>query len=248
MTIFVDELHISKENIIRNALQEQIINHTLQPGDKVPSENALADEYQVKRIEVRNALVTMEKMGLVESRQGVGRFIKKKIPTIELDISGRVSFSEKMKNQNLPYRSEVIHADYASDEEIQLYADRINCDPDEQIFKVARLRIVYDIPCAIHISYIREKFVPDIERDKNQLDSVFGYYQKEGFTNLKSKTSVISTAFPTIDEQQILKCNELVPLFIYETDTHDEERGIQLEFVRILYRSDLFKHKLITTQ
>lgn len=242
----MDELHISKENIIRNAMQEQIINHTLQPGDKVPSENALADEYQVKRIEVRNALVTMEKMGLVESRQGVGRFIKKKIPTIELDISGRVSFSEKMKSQNLPYRSEVIHADHASDEEIRLYADRINCNPDERIFKVARLRIVYDIPCAIHISYIREKFVPDIERDKDRLQSVFGYFNDRGYTQLKSDESVISTAFPTIDEQRILHCNELVPLFIYETNTIDEEKDIQLEFIRILYRSDLFKHKLIT--
>lgn len=243
----MSDLHISKETVIRNALQEQIIDHTLQPGDKVPSENSLADEYKVKRIEVRNALVTMEKMGLVESRQGVGRFIKSKIPMIELDISGRQGFSNKMKSQNLPYRSEVIHADYASDEEVALYNDRINCDTGEKIFKVARLRIVYDIPCAIHISYIREKYVPQIEKDKNRLQSVFNYFHDKGYTRLKSNQSVISTAFPTISEQQILKCNELVPLLIYETNTIDEEKDVQLEFIRIIYRSDLFKHKLITS-
>lgn len=241
----MDELYISKENIIRNALQEQIINHSLQPGDKVPSENALADQYGVKRIEVRSALVTMEKMGLVEGRQGVGRFIKAKIPPIELDISGRVSFSEKMKSQGLPYRSEVIYADYAAEEEVALYKDRINCGTDEKIFKVARLRIVYDIPCAIHISYIREKFVPHIERDKDKLQSVFHYYHTQGYRHLKSDESVISTAFPTIGEQRILQCNELVPLLIYETKTSDEEKGVQLEFIRIIYRSDLFKHKLM---
>lgn len=243
----MSDLHISKENIIRNALQEQIINHTLQPGDKVPSENSLADEYKVKRIEVRNALVTMEKMGLVESKQGVGRFIKSKISPIELDISGKVSFSAKMRSQNLPYRSEVIHADYAPEQEISLYKDRLNCDADEKIFKVARLRTVYDTPCAIHISYIREKHLPDIQKDKDDLHSVFNYFNSKGFVKLKANESIISTAFPTINEQKILKCNELVPLFIYETETFDEEKEIYLEFVRIIYRSDLFKHKLITS-
>ncbi len=39
------------------------MNNELKPGDTLPSENVLADEFGMKRIVVRNALVQLEKMG-----------------------------------------------------------------------------------------------------------------------------------------------------------------------------------------
>ncbi|WP_271399357.1 GntR family transcriptional regulator [Salinicoccus roseus] len=104
------EFNISNESIIRNAIQERIMNNELKPGDTLPSENVLADEFGMKRIVVRNALVQLEKMGLLDSRQGVGRFVKEKRPVIELDMSGRRSFSDKMREQGVDYESKVIFA------------------------------------------------------------------------------------------------------------------------------------------
>ena len=70
------KFNISNESIIRNAIQERIMNNELKPGDTLPSENVLAEEFGMKRIVVRNALVQLDKMGLLVSRQGVGRFGK----------------------------------------------------------------------------------------------------------------------------------------------------------------------------
>lgn len=236
--------NISGETIIRNDVLKKIIDHHLQPGDKVPSENTLSDAFGAKRIDARNALTQLEKMGFLESRHGIGRFTKQKAPTIELDISGRKSFSEKMKEDRLPYESKVIQADYANTAEFARYQDVLGCKNDERIFKFARLRIVHHIPCAIHISFIRESHVPGIYNDKDNIQSMFNYFKEAGYHNLMSTDSVISTAFPTMEEQEMLSCNELVPLIIYETDTFDEVEDKRLEAVRILYRSDLFKHRL----
>src|SRR5699024_2834908 len=111
------DFSVSSESVIRNAIQEKILANELKPGDKLPSEHALADEYRVKRIVVRNAFVQLEKMGLIASRQGVGRFIKEKRPVIGLDMSGRRSFSDKMKEQGVIKESRVVLAGYAADEE-----------------------------------------------------------------------------------------------------------------------------------
>ncbi|WP_271402410.1 GntR family transcriptional regulator [Salinicoccus roseus] len=115
------KFNISNESIIRNAVQERIMNNELKPGDTLPSENVLADEFGMKRIVVRNALVQLEKMGLLDSRQGVGRFVKEKRPVIELDMSGRRSFSDKMREQGVGYESRVIYAGYATGNEQEKY-------------------------------------------------------------------------------------------------------------------------------
>ncbi|WP_373446124.1 GntR family transcriptional regulator [Salinicoccus bachuensis] len=235
---------VSNESIIRNTIQERILSNELKPGDRLPSENVLADEFGMKRIVVRNALVQLEKMGLLDSRQGIGRFVKEKRPVIELDMSGRRSFSDKMREQGVHYESRVIFAGYATENEQEKYRRALGMDDDVSIFKVARLRIVNHTPCAIHFSYIREDAVPDINEETKQLASMFNYYGKNGYTNLKSMDTHIHTAFPTLDEQRHLECEELVPLIVYESQTMDLDTNRILEQTRILYRSDLFKHAL----
>lgn len=54
----------------------QIHDGSLKPGDRLPPERALAEEYGVSRTAIREALRSMEMMGCVESRVGEGTFIK----------------------------------------------------------------------------------------------------------------------------------------------------------------------------
>ncbi|WP_017548239.1 GntR family transcriptional regulator [Salinicoccus carnicancri] len=239
-----DDFNVSSESVIRNAIQEMILANELKPGDKLPSEHTLADEYKVKRIVVRNAFVQLEKMGLIDSRQGVGRFIKERRPVIGLDMSGRRSFSDKMNEQGVPYESRVVFAGYAADEEQEKYREVIGAGGDTAIYKVARLRIVNHVPCAIHMSYIREDVVPRIDGERDRLSSMFDYYRENGIVNLRSMDTEVHAAFPTLAEQRHLECQELVPLIVYESRTMDEDTGRIIEQTRILYRSDLFRHSL----
>lgn len=48
----------------------------LAAGDKLPTEAALVDQYSVSRTVVREALSRLKSLGLVESRQGSGVFVK----------------------------------------------------------------------------------------------------------------------------------------------------------------------------
>src|SRR5712671_3346356 len=46
------------------------------PGDKLPSERELADDYGVSRPTIRDAMIALEFQGLVEARQGSGVYVK----------------------------------------------------------------------------------------------------------------------------------------------------------------------------
>src|ERR1700759_4895837 len=50
------------------------------PGDKLPSERELADEFGVSRPTIRDAMIALEFQGLVEARQGSGVYVTSAAP------------------------------------------------------------------------------------------------------------------------------------------------------------------------
>lgn len=55
---------------------ERLILKRLQPGDKLPSERELAETLKVSRSSIRDAIRSLELMGLVEPRQGSGTIVR----------------------------------------------------------------------------------------------------------------------------------------------------------------------------
>src|SRR5438045_8280881 len=52
----------------------------LRPGDQLPPERQLAEQFQVSRASVREALRTLELLGIVETRAGGGTFVRQTSP------------------------------------------------------------------------------------------------------------------------------------------------------------------------
>jgi GntR family transcriptional repressor for pyruvate dehydrogenase complex len=61
---------------IAEQLRAQIAAGVLKPGDKLPSAKELTERFQVGRSTVREALSALQAMGLIETRQGEGSYVK----------------------------------------------------------------------------------------------------------------------------------------------------------------------------
>ncbi len=70
--------------IIAEHLTEMIKNGEVNPGDRLASVQQLAEDFNVGRSAVREALSALKAVGLVEIRQGEGTFVKK----IDHDLAG----------------------------------------------------------------------------------------------------------------------------------------------------------------
>ena len=64
------------KQIVR-ALSDSIANGTYRPGDKLPTEAELIEQFGVSRITVRSAIKEMEDAGLVERARGKGRSFRR---------------------------------------------------------------------------------------------------------------------------------------------------------------------------
>ena len=57
-------------------LHDEIARGALAPGDALPTEQSLCDQFGVSRITVRRALADLADQGYIERRQGVGSFVR----------------------------------------------------------------------------------------------------------------------------------------------------------------------------
>ena len=61
-----------RHDLIADRLREHIVQSRYEPGDRLPTEEVLAQRLNVSRSAVREALRGLEGVGLVEARQGFG--------------------------------------------------------------------------------------------------------------------------------------------------------------------------------
>lgn len=81
----------STVDAVVNLLTSRIHDGTYVPGEKLPSERKLQDEFGVGRLALREALARMNAMGIIETSHGKGTFVQD-------DLKSRT-----MKNVLIPY-------------------------------------------------------------------------------------------------------------------------------------------------
>ncbi|WP_260971647.1 GntR family transcriptional regulator [Mycolicibacterium llatzerense] len=89
-------------------LRDEIARGALVPGDPLPSEQSLCDQFGVSRITVRRALADLADQGLIERRHGVGSFVRHSDP-------GRVpelrSYSDELRRAQFETDVDVVELD-----------------------------------------------------------------------------------------------------------------------------------------
>jgi DNA-binding FadR family transcriptional regulator len=68
---------------IARAIATSINDGRYGPGDKLPSERELADDFGVSRPTIRDAMIALEFQGLVEARQGSGVYVNASAPVVD---------------------------------------------------------------------------------------------------------------------------------------------------------------------
>ena len=235
-------ISVDKETRILDELMGKISSKQFKAGQKLPSENELANHYGVPRMTVRAALTKLEERGHIFSKQGKGRFLKEESIQIQLHLTGKVSFTEKMEQAGYDLETRLAGCEKIGYDE-RIYR-LLECGPADDVYRVSRIRFIDRQPIAIHNSYVSEKMFPEIATEGPGIRSMFAYYRRHGHTEFAGSKTFLSVAFPTSAEQQLLQCKSMVPLLMVENDCIDEATGKVLEHSKILYRSDKFKYDI----
>jgi len=61
---------------VAEQIQQLILSRDLKPGDRLPTERELGETFKVSRTVIREAIRTLEALGLVESQTGSGTYVR----------------------------------------------------------------------------------------------------------------------------------------------------------------------------
>ena len=91
---------------IKTALLNAIEDGQMRPGDKVPSENQLSDQYGVSRMTARRALTELVDDGVLIRSQGLGTYVSDLRPTSSM-LAIR-SIQDEIEQRGHHYRNQII--------------------------------------------------------------------------------------------------------------------------------------------
>ncbi|MBN2027512.1 MAG: GntR family transcriptional regulator [Actinobacteria bacterium] len=84
---------------LANILYQEIMKGSLRPGDRVPSENELSEEYGLSRMTARKAISVLAEKGVVRREKGKGTFVSR--PRMEGGLFLIPDFHDEMRMQGL---------------------------------------------------------------------------------------------------------------------------------------------------
>lgn len=95
---------------LRQLLEEEISSGRLAPGDRLPSEPVLTEQYHVSRTTVRQALYALEQKGLIRKEKGRGAFVARANPGSWLLQSVGGLFDDELARHGVTVESTVVRS------------------------------------------------------------------------------------------------------------------------------------------
>ncbi|MCH1627273.1 GntR family transcriptional regulator [Ferdinandcohnia quinoae] len=223
---------------LEQEIRKQIESKELRPGDMIPSEREYAEEYQISRMTVRQALNNLVNEGLLQRERGKGTFVALK--KFEKNVKGLTSFSEDMRSRGLEPETRVL--DFAIINADSLIASKLEIREDASVYQIKRLRLADKLPIAYEIFYMAVDLVPGLTQEIAEhsiyqfVENVIGLHIVSGVQELEA-----TVAYP--EEAEALNINEGAPvLYIQQKSIIEGEKP--LEFVQSFYRADRYKYKV----
>ncbi len=224
-------LYIQIKDIYRN----RILSGELHCGDKIESELEIQNKYEVSRITARQAILDLEKEGMVKRGRGKGTFVIYK-PGIEIDVSRLAGFTAVMEDMgripstsNLRVRVEPLGHAVAMCFQAQ-------AQENEEMICIRRVRRADDIRLAYAITYIPTAM--DMPKNEEAYEgSLYELYDAYGMRPV-CMDQKIRTVLPNEEVIRELNIEKNQPVFVRQIKTYDGQGRI-IEYSTVFYRGDM---------
>ena len=115
------------------------------PGDRLPSEAELCEQFGVSRMTARQAVQMLANDGLVERRRGAGTFVREH--PVPRELGSPLSFTGSMRARGMKASSKTLQWERVLPSRDE--SEALGLDPDTGAHVLERLRLADGIPMAI---------------------------------------------------------------------------------------------------
>lgn len=210
-------------------------------NQRLPTEMELAEQYEVSRITLRQAMAELEKDGIIVKQRGRGTFIHAE-PAPFVTKLNYLLVSDDQARENHSVTAKMLEQRVVTDLFPAVY-EHLQLRPEEQALYVKRLFILNGCPVAIGRSHIPAYLVPGLEHKKLINNSLSTTLRKEYHLKPLRVEDYIEAVRATQAECVLLKCTHDTPLILIEGTSY-LENGEPLEYSCTLWAGDSVRFHL----
>lgn len=224
---------------ISSRLRERITSGELAPHDRLPSENDLAQRFDVSRVTARRALQTLESDGLIYRRQGLGSFVEDR--RVTQGLVRLTDFAQDLERAGLEASSRVLHR--GTEPCPTPVAQRLELEEGVPVLRLDRLRLGDGEPVALDRTWLPPFYAQLLEGADLGADTIYRILEREYEIPIVSGRYRITAAGA---EEDVARCLGIPPgqalLIIERTSRSVGARAVY--FQRRYYRSDRMAYEL----
>lgn len=222
-------------------LRQQILDETYGAEVPLPSEFALAENYEVSRVTVRRTLDMLEKDGLIERRRGVGTFAVQRDPEEDAEISGvlenLITIGLKTEAQTLLFEAQV------PPRRVQRV---FRLDTETHAVCIERLRTHASKPFSLTKVWLPAQHAKLLDQDSLGDKPVAVLLEAKGLSPISADQS-ISAILADDHSSKYLNVSIGAPLIRLQRTVLDEA-GVPILFQRSLYAPDRYEYHMLLSR
>jgi GntR family transcriptional regulator len=239
MTIIDRDSPIPLYYQLKKLLAGRITSGEWRPGDMLPTEEQLQEQYELSRTTVRQALKELEFEGKISRHRGRGTFVSK--PKISHSPDPHFNLTAYLTQQGMEPSWQVLTAGWVlATPEV---AERLNLESGSRVYQLRRLRMANNEPIGYHITHV----IPELGEtiNENQLDQggSLNYLQSTGHLEESYANRTIEAILASEETAKLLDIVKGSPILLIRRKVFNSE-GVPVEDMRAMYRGDRFQYRV----
>lgn len=197
---------------IREALRNGIAQNVYKQGERLPSENELATQFNTTRATVVHAMQGLLTDGLIERVRGRGTFVKRPSIVTVMDTQTLGFFEKDLIGVDKHLEYQVIEFSPVATSE--LLQTKLMLSKKESIHRLLRLRLINQQPIALEIRYMPSILALQIDKEElggKALQNIFAHILGIDIHTIANQVRV---ALPDPEAAQKLKIKRSRPILV----------------------------------
>jgi GntR family transcriptional regulator len=206
---------------LKQRLLENIEDGSYQPGDRIPSEQELCDQFRVSRGTTRHAIQQLVNEGRLYIVRGKGTYVAEPQEPV-WSAGSRFSLTDVLYKQGLSFRKNVLSVCLV--DAVPEAATSLRVAPSDPLFLMKRLWVIDGEPLVITDSYLPAKLTPGFDEYDLNDKSLYEILKRHYNILVNRVERVVTSRLADEGECALLEVTPPAPL-LYIKDVSYEDQG-----------------------
>lgn len=233
---------MNKYQVIYNDFRNKIVKGTYQAGELLPKEADVGESFAASKMTVKKAFDMLVNDGFIIKQRGKGTFVQDISPS-EMEILAEANqfLGTTALNPKKKVTSEVY--EFATIRVPEQVADKLNMSPDEDVYKIVRVRQIDGAPTVLEYTYMPITVIPDLQL-KDVKKSIYHYIEHKLGLKIATGRRTISARKATADEAEKLQLMANDPVVEVKQIGYLAD-GIAFESSTSIHRYDQYEFEVV---